>query len=82
MSYPHFLLAVFTGRVLRFGILSALTIEFGPQIVNFTGVLFKQHLPATLAGFALLIALWFIWKKVASRRKRNGNLGGSISEVL
>ena len=29
MSWPHFLLAVFTGRILRFSILAALTIELG-----------------------------------------------------
>ncbi len=79
MSYPHFLLAVFTGRVLRFGILAALTIQFGPQIVGFTGVLFKQHLRTTLLVLGSLIALWIIWKVVTSRRKRT--VPTSLSQV-
>ena len=57
MNWLHFLLAVFTGRVLRFTILSALTIEFGPGIVQMTETLVKQHKTAMLIGLVALIAL-------------------------
>lgn len=57
MNWLHFLLAVFTGRVLRFTILSALTIEFGPGIVQMTEALVKQHKVAMLIGLVALIAL-------------------------
>jgi membrane protein YqaA with SNARE-associated domain len=64
MSWPHFMLAIFAGRVARFFILSALTIQFGPQIVDLTTRLVKQHLPLTLgiaAGIALLV--WLLLKR-------------------
>lgn len=57
MNWLHFLLAVFTGRVLRFAILSALTIEFGPQIVQVTESLVKQHRSAVLIGVLVLVAI-------------------------
>jgi membrane protein YqaA with SNARE-associated domain len=64
MSWPHFMLAIFAGRVARFFILSALTIQFGPQIVDLTTRLVRQHLPLTLgivAGAALLV--WLLLKR-------------------
>lgn len=57
MNYLHFLLAVFTGRVLRFSVLAALTIKFGPQILELIGVLVKRHLAVTLIAIAVLVAL-------------------------
>ena len=69
MSWIHFMLAIFAGRLARFFILSALTIQFGPQIVELTTVLVRQHLPATLAIFAVLALFVFMlvrWRK--SRR--------------
>jgi membrane protein YqaA with SNARE-associated domain len=67
MNWLHFLLAVFTGRVLRFAILSALTIRFGPGIVQLTEALVKQHKTALLivlvALVALAIAIYFARKR-------------------
>ena len=47
MKFPAFLLAIITGRLVRFGILSVLTVIFGPQIVAETRSLIKSH-PALL----------------------------------
>lgn len=67
MDWMHFLLAVFTGRVLRFSILAALTIEFGPGIVQMTEALVKQHRNLALGLFLGLIllgvAVYFIRKR-------------------
>lgn len=57
MNWLHFLLAVFTGRVLRFSILAALTIEFGPGIVQMTETLVKQHRGLVLGILAALVAV-------------------------
>lgn len=73
MSYPHFLLAVFTGRVLRFTILSALTIKFGPQVVELTGSLFKQHLRETLLVVLAAVAVYFLAKYL-----RRGRSEGAV----
>jgi membrane protein YqaA with SNARE-associated domain len=43
MKFPAFLLAIITGRLVRFGTLSVLTVIFGPQIVAETRTLAKTH---------------------------------------
>ena len=67
MRLDHFLLAIFCGRMLRFTILSVLTIFFGPQIVTLTANLMKQHLPWVLAAVAAGLAVWLV-----RRRRRRG----------
>ncbi len=56
MKFVAFLLAVLIGRLLRFGILSVLTIAFGPQIVADVKFLVKAH-PAILAVTVLALGL-------------------------
>jgi membrane protein YqaA with SNARE-associated domain len=56
MKFPAFLLAIITGRLVRFGTLSVLTIIFGPQIVAETRTLIKTHpwvLVLTILGLIL-----------------------------
>lgn len=60
MKVVNFLLAIFAGRVARFGILSVLTVFFGPEIVNQAKYLFKNHLGFTLAVVAGAIALAYV----------------------
>jgi membrane protein YqaA with SNARE-associated domain len=43
MRLPNFLLAIVSGRLIRFGILSVLTVIFGPQIVSKARLLFRTH---------------------------------------
>ena len=44
MQFGHFLLAIFSGRFVRFLVLALLTMKFGPQIVDVTGTLSRHHL--------------------------------------
>jgi membrane protein YqaA with SNARE-associated domain len=56
MRLTAFLLAIITGRLVRFGTLSVLTIIFGPQIVSETRTLVKTHpwlLVLTILGLIL-----------------------------
>jgi membrane protein YqaA with SNARE-associated domain len=57
MNWLHFMLAVFTGRVMRFSILAGLTIKFGPGIVQMTEALVKQHKNVALGILVGLIAI-------------------------
>ncbi len=77
MPTLNFMLAVFVGRSIRFGVETALVVIYGPQIVNVVADLAKQHLLLTLAVLALIFAGlgWWIWRKV--RGKANG---GTASE--
>ena len=61
MKISHFMLANLCGRLLRFGILSALTIVFGQQIVDATRDLVTKHpWVAVLIGVVILVILYFI----------------------
>ena len=63
MKVKQFLLAIFCGRMLRFGILSALTIIFGQQIVDGTKDLVRKHPSvAVLVGVVILAVFYFIYR--------------------
>lgn len=70
MRTVAFMLAVFVGRLLRFGIESLLVIKYGPQIVNAIGDLAKKHIGLTLAVLALIFGAlgWWIWDKLRGRK--------------
>src|SRR3569832_754183 len=74
MTYIRFLISIFAGRLVRFLILAALTIRFGPQIVSLMGVLVREHLVATLLGVA---ALELIIVLITKRRSRTAELSTS-----
>lgn len=61
MRIWQFMLAVFTGRLLRFGVEAVLTVKYGPEIVNVVGDLFRHHLTATLCVLGLLLGLLLLW---------------------
>ncbi|HEY6972467.1 MAG TPA: VTT domain-containing protein [Candidatus Angelobacter sp.] len=63
MKLRAFLLAIFTGRLLRFGILSVLTIVFGQQIVELTRDLIRKHPSIAVAiGVIILGVLYFVYR--------------------
>jgi membrane protein YqaA with SNARE-associated domain len=61
MKIWQFMLAVFTGRAVRFGVEAALTVKYGPEIVNVVGDLFKHHLMVTLVAVAAMLGLLLFW---------------------
>ncbi len=81
MRLVTFLLAVFLGRIVRFGLLAVLTVRYGPEAVGVVGHLAHQHAHGllTILGLALLgIVLYAVRKGSARRtslpaaRKRSG----------
>ena len=56
MKALHFLLAIASGRLIRFAIVSVLTVIFGPQIVTSTRILLKQH-PWLVLVLLVLLAI-------------------------
>lgn len=70
MRTVAFMLVVFVGRLLRFGIESLLVIKYGPQIVNAIGDLAKKHIGLTLAVLAVVFGGlgWWIWDKLKGRK--------------
>jgi membrane protein YqaA with SNARE-associated domain len=67
MQFGHFLLAIFSGRFVRFLVLSVLTIEFGPQFVQISGTLFRRHFDWVLAAVAAGLVLWLVVGRMKAR---------------
>lgn len=69
MRTLNFMLAVFIGRLIRFGVETALVVKYGPQIVNVVGDLAKRHLGLTLTVLALIFAAlgWWIVRMLRAK---------------
>jgi membrane protein YqaA with SNARE-associated domain len=63
MRFTHFLAAIFAGRFVRFLLLSILTIQFGPQVIQLTADLFRYHYRWVLAAVGLGIALFLLLRR-------------------
>jgi membrane protein YqaA with SNARE-associated domain len=63
MKPVAFLIAIISGRLVRFGVLSVLTIIFGPEIVAETKLLIKTH-PSVLVmiGLGLILVCYLIYR--------------------
>lgn len=70
MRTVTFMLAVFIGRCIRFGVETALVVKYGPQIVNVVADLGKRHLVLTLVMLALIFGAlaWYIARKLRTKR--------------
>lgn len=69
MKLRDFMLAIFTGRLLRFLVLAIITRYFGPEIVNALGAAFRQHLWISLAVLTGIIVavIYFFLRKPAEK---------------
>jgi membrane protein YqaA with SNARE-associated domain len=68
MRVPLYLLAVFVGRIVRWGVLSVLVIKFGPDAVNI--VAHHGKLAAAVLGLLIIVGLiaWWMKRKRAATR--------------
>ena len=60
MHFTRVVLAIFCGRMVRFLVLSMLTLYFGPHVVTFAGVLIHRHLALTLGSGLVVITLIYV----------------------
>ena len=60
MRFSHFLMAIFAGRFVRFLGLSILTLAFGPQFVQISGTVFREHWSWMLPAVAVGLAIWLV----------------------
>jgi membrane protein YqaA with SNARE-associated domain len=70
MGTVNYLLAVFTGRTIRFGIESLLVIHYGPQIIHELTVLAHRHLILLLTGIAVIFGLLIFYAIRKSKAKK------------
>jgi membrane protein YqaA with SNARE-associated domain len=69
MRFRDFMAAIFAGRFIRFMVLSLLTLWFGPQIVDLTGKLFRQHFYWVLGVVVAGLAVWLLLRRRGKARK-------------
>ena len=70
MKVASFMLAVLAGRIVRFTVVSLLTIRYGPQIVHDLTILMQQHMLAMLValGVVLIVLAVLALRKGMSKR--------------
>lgn len=68
MSISHFLLAIFAGRLVRFGALALLVIKFGPDIVRTVPAFFSHHFRWILIAVVVALATWLLLVRFGRRR--------------
>ena len=57
MRVANFMLAVLVGRMIRFTVVSLLTIRYGPEIVHEFAALLEMHAVAVLVGLGIILGL-------------------------
>ena len=69
MRFRDFLVAVFLGRFVRFGVLSVLVLWFGPEIVGLLGGVLRRHWIWILAAIVAGVGLWLVmrWRRQAGQ---------------
>ena len=76
MRFSEFLGATFSGRFLRFSLLSLIVVRYGPEILGLIGGVVHHHLRYLIAAVAAAaLAGWWIW------RMRKLRAGRSSSEL-
>jgi membrane protein YqaA with SNARE-associated domain len=73
MNFWHFLLAIFSGRFVRFLALSLLTIKFGPAIAEISGKFLGQHIFWILGIVLEILAIWWLVRRVKNKRKNSND---------
>jgi len=63
MRFRDFLVAIFLGRFVRFGVLSGLVLWFGPQIVGLVGAVFKRHWVWVVTAIVCWACLWLVLRR-------------------
>jgi membrane protein YqaA with SNARE-associated domain len=63
MGFVRFLLAIFSGRMVRFLLLGVLTIKFGPDVVRLFGTVVLRHYYWVLGAVAAAVAIWLMIRK-------------------
>lgn len=67
MGFGRFLLAIFSGRMVRFLALGLLTIEFGPNVVHLFGTVLRQHYYWLMGAIAAGLVVWLMMRRTMKK---------------
>lgn len=79
MKFRDFILAIFAGRFVRFGVLAVLTLWLGPHVIELLGMLFRHHIYWVLGSMVLAGIVWMLLHR-RKRRRANRKLTTGLSE--
>jgi len=65
MGFFRFLLAVFSGRMVRFLVLALLTLKFGPDVVRVFGAFFREHYYVVIVLAVAALVAWLMHRRAA-----------------
>ena len=68
MSLWRYLLAIFSGRMLRFLVLGFLALKFGPSVVELGGKIVAHQFKWVLLAAVLGVAIWLIWRRRSAKK--------------
>jgi len=71
MGFLRFLVAIFSGRMVRFLLLGLLTVKFGPNVVHIVGGLFREHLYVVMLVAAAGVVAWLMHRKSEGRTRQS-----------
>lgn len=66
MGFVRFVLAIFSGRMVRFLVLSLLTLKFGPSVVHMFGALLRQHYYMLIVIAAAGLVGWLMRRRAVA----------------
>ncbi|MFZ0664053.1 MAG: VTT domain-containing protein [Acidobacteriaceae bacterium] len=79
MPVVNFIVAVFAGRVVRFGVESLLVIRYGPEIMHTISALGHGHMVALTIGISILIVLGVLYYFLRYKKKQKKEPGQTKS---
>ena len=71
MGFLRFLVAIFSGRMVRFLLLGLLTVKFGPNVVRVVGGLFREHFYVVMLVAAAGVVAWLMHRKSEGRTRKS-----------
>lgn len=71
MGFLRFLVAIFSGRMVRFLLLGLLTVKFGPNVVHIVGGLFREHFYVVMLVAAAGVVAWLMHRKSEGRTRKS-----------
>jgi membrane protein YqaA with SNARE-associated domain len=82
MGFVRFLLAIFSGRMVRFVVLGLLTIGFGPDVVHLFGRLIQKHLYVVLLVAAAGFVAWLMHRKREGKSRESKSTAAENTQRL
>jgi membrane protein YqaA with SNARE-associated domain len=80
MGFLRFLLAIFSGRLVRFLILGLLTIKFGPDVVHIFGAIFREHMYLVMLVAAAGVVAWLMHRKREGKTRESTSTDGKKTQ--